>query len=67
MIIFFVIGERNGNSFPLSIGYECLFPVMVQEWRQRFLAANGQTDALFSFGFVQVRSVSYVVHVYSLY
>ena len=61
MIIFFLIGEGNGNEVSLSIGYECLFPLMVQEWRRKFLAVNEQTDALFPFGFVQVRSVNYAV------
>ncbi|XP_046556182.1 sialate O-acetylesterase-like [Haliotis rubra] len=35
--------------------YQCQFPAMIQDWRQKFGAASeGETDAAFPFGFAQL-------------
>ncbi len=35
--------------------YNCTFPAMIDDWRQKWYQATGeQTDAVFPFGFVQV-------------
>jgi len=45
-------GEGNVN-FPQQ--YNCTFPEMIRDWRQKFNAGSqGQTDANFPFGFVQL-------------
>ncbi|XP_046574663.1 sialate O-acetylesterase-like [Haliotis rubra] len=47
-------GEANARS-PTMNQYNCTFPAMIDDWRDRFhQASGGQTDPVFPFGFVQL-------------
>ncbi|XP_046574662.1 sialate O-acetylesterase-like isoform X2 [Haliotis rubra] len=47
-------GEANAGS-PTMNQYNCTFPAMIDDWRDRFhQASGGQTDPVFPFGFVQL-------------
>eukprot|EP00937_MAST-01D_sp_MAST-1D-sp2_P000996 g996.t1 len=49
-------GEQNaGRPGGMYDGYNCTFPVMIDDWRAQWRAGTrGQTDATFPFGFVQL-------------
>ena len=39
-------------------GYNCSFPAMIADWREQWHAGtDGETDAAFPFGFVQLNSI----------
>ena len=44
-------GESNAGRPDL---YECQFPAMITDWREKFSAVSQQTERDFPFGFVQV-------------
>jgi sialate O-acetylesterase len=47
------LGESNAAH---ATQYACSYPAMIDDWRKHFHdASDGETDATFPFGFVQVR------------
>ncbi|KAL8599184.1 hypothetical protein ACOMHN_007900 [Nucella lapillus] len=58
MTLYGVIWDQGENdAFVPSYrdNYNCTFPVMIEDWRQKFWAGSGgQTSAHFPFGFVQI-------------
>ena len=47
-------GETNAKHY--SNPYKCMFPAMIDDWRDKWYQATGKsTDKVFPFGFVQVR------------
>ncbi|XP_067675204.1 sialate O-acetylesterase-like [Haliotis asinina] len=48
-------GESNATPPTTMNQYNCTFPAMIDDWRDRFHRGSlGQTDPLFPFGFVQL-------------
>ena len=49
--------------------YACLFPAMIQDWRQKFnVESMGQTPSDFPFGFVQVSTLTFtLLHVTEIF
>jgi sialate O-acetylesterase len=50
--------QGESNTFHASYLYNCTFPALIRDWRQRwFMRTNGSTNPRFPFGFVQYQSV----------